>query len=808
MNCETDEDIDVEETSAQPRASSRLSGQERRNEPVAKKKDPEIACLDTEAFERRTKFLREVFLDPKRRHTYEWTSTEKKILSLDEFHNPGLYKEWRPAETEDMASRLFNNLIFNFSHLAMVNVGATVLLCRLINEFVNIAGHYQLMFMIVRKEVGEQDTQDSLRVGFIYRGEHRDDRVFGSRTLIYRGPKKEDFQCLTEGISFNVHAYTSEEFRIYPPCEACRDRKTEMRTRLWLPEVTFKAHVVGLEVTSAIVNSRRNYLAAVKKVDGAVHILDVTRMLQVTLEVVHRWKVIHECYIKRCRDLTTRVEYAEFAAALDIHMRGKVAEQLTPLIPPKHCTGCLLRSEDLRALDAIKQVATEFELPVKPIKCVGVDLATEPYKGVPLRQITEETCLSFVYSSIENLRVVVPVYLAAVGGSKICLWRIGDVNDGGVRQPILEMKFPEGCRPTDVTATLGIAKDYFSLASDKFVNEPVLYATDDTGFLRMWTVTSTECEAALQVDTSALLSVDVNKMYPNMLVIGVETGKIKLYNVWKQCMAVAGPAPDIDFMRMTTIPSYLPTEVYEYLKWYHPVVKVKWINDTLVLAQYAEPLHVAQSPNAATVAIWNLAKDIFDRSDAILCHRSWSHDLSQSWHLAARLVCLYGGHYASLGGVLSSDCRWSNYNGLIAISSDTTGQLHIYRPGVWTWTDYDDAFCLARYTGNEQFHTKILDKVIREQEYLMQPGAGELMPSSELRKNRAKFNSFIEIAAQELETIEVNKVLQNDFGSLPPWAKRTLKLNAEVEKLMKQTQKNLRDREISEHEMCGDRVVR
>ncbi|GBE58822.1 katanin P80 subunit, putative [Babesia ovata] len=803
------------ETPARPR-SSRLGTADRKPNGNARKGRYEVAGLDADAFARRTQFLRETFRDPKTRHAYQWTGNEKKMLALDWFHNPGLYNEWKPSETEDMASRLYSNLIFNYSHLAMVNIGTTVIVCRLINEFVDIYGNYQLMFMVVRTETGELEPQDSLRVGLVWRGEQSSKTIEGKEALLYSAPKSEDFQCLTEGISFNAHSFSSDEFGCFETCEKCQNRKVEPRTRLCLPEIFFKTHVVGLELTCAIVDSRRNYLATVQKVDGTVHIIDITKVLQVTLEVVHKWKTVHEEYVRSLRELKNRLEGGP--------VTGGNAEGGDAPAPPekphrgrgnsaaaraaKHCTACLLGDEQLKTLDALRQQTMDFKLPSDPITCVGLDVATESHKGVPFRRISNETCLTYIYSSIENLKVVVPVYVAAVGGSRICVWRIGDVNDGGTRQPFMQLEFPEGCRPTDVTATLGIARDYLSLVGDKFAHEPLIYATDDSGYLRLWTLGDNNCDASIQVDTNALLSVDVNKMYPNMVVIGVETGKIKIYNVWKQCMGVTGTPPDIDFVRMTTIPSYLPNDVYEYLRWYHPVVKVKWVNDTLVMAQYAEPLFARESANASTVAIWNMAKDIFDRNDAILCHRTWSQDLSYSWHLAARLVCLYGGHYASLGGVVSSDCRWSSEHGLIAISSDATGQLHVYKPGVWTWADYDDALCLARFKGDADFHCKILDKVTKEHENLMKRNASDAMASADLRKNRAKFSDFMEVALRELELIRSEKALKNDFSSLPNWAKRTLKLNTDCERLLKQIQKNLRDREITEHNTSSNRVQR
>ncbi|ORM39908.1 uncharacterized protein BXIN_1292 [Babesia sp. Xinjiang] len=796
----------MEASASRPRSSHRMNAPERRREAVTRKSKYNNTGLDVEAFARRTKFLREVFLDPERRHLHQWTATEKKILALDWFHNPSLYRKWTPGESEDMASRLYSNLVFNYSHLAMINVGSTVILCRLINEFVNISGNYQLFFMVVRSEIGEQQMQDMLRVGLIWRGEQTSETLAGTKTLVYTAPKSEDFQCLSEGISFNIHSFTIEELRIYNACESCQDRKTELRTRLCLPEVRFKSHVAGLEVTSAIVESRRNYLAAVQKVDGTVHIIDMTKMLQVTLDLVHKWKILHDKYVKRCSDFREKLESSWDPTSNTKSQRYKSVTSSGK--PIQYCTGCLLGDDELKALDALRQQATEFTLPSHPITCKGLDVTDTPYKGVPIRRLSLETTLSFIYTSIENLKVIVPMYVAALGATRICLWRIGDVNDAGVREPFMVMEFPEGSRPTDVTATLGIAKDYVSLLSNKFLHEPQLYASDDSGFLRMWTLGASSCDASVKIDTHPLLSVDVNMMYPNMIAIGVETGKIKLYNIWKQCMTVEGHPPEVDFVRMTTVPSYLPHNVYEYLSWYHPVVKVKWVNATMVMAQYAEPLFVRESANVSTVAIWNLAKDIFDRNDAILCNRSWAQDMTHTWHLASRLVCLHGGHYGSLGGVISSDCRWSPEHGLIAISSDATGQLHVYKPGIWAWTDYDDALCLARFRGDADFHSKIYERVSKEHETLMKRSAGDVMASSDLRKHRAKFAEFMEVANRELRLIESQKTLKNDFSSLPVWAKHTLKLNTNCERLMKQIQKNLRDCELMEHSTSHNPVER
>lgn len=786
-----------------PRSSSRIC-KERRREGGNKKNKADVGRLDALAFARRAKYLREVFLDLEKRHTYEWTAVEKKVLALDWFHNPGEYKSWAPSETEDMSCRLFSNLIFNYSHLAMINIGSSVIVCRLINEFVDIGGNYQLICIIVRSEIGEETVQDSLRIGLIYRGEQTEETLDTKQMLIYKASQSHDFQCLCEGLSFNIHSGSKDEFNIYKPCEVCDHRKIEMRTQLLLPEVCFKAHLVGLEVTSAIVDGRRNYLAAVQKVDGTVHLIDITRMIQVTLEVINQWKVKYEEYVKMCKGSFSKENAISEPKDKEASHKGSSTSKGRKV--KKRCTGCLLQDTDLKKLDEIRKLTLDFTLPAEPILCQGLDVSEEPYSGIPIRRISHETCLSFVYTSIESLNVVIPIYVVAVGGSKVCVWYIGDVNDGTAREPLMVMQLPDGIRPTDLTATLGIAKDYNSLLAGKFVHEPIFYTSDNAGYLRLWSITSKKCESAIQIDTNALLSVDVNMMYPNMIAIGVETGKIKIYNIWKQCWGVTGQPADIDFIRMTTIPSYLPNNVYEYLKWYHPVVKVKWVNDTFLLAQYAEPLYSKESVNASTVAIWNLAKDIFDRSDAILCHRTWSQEVANSWHLASRLLCLYGGHISSLSGVISSDCKWSSEHGLVAISSDATGQLHVYKPGIWTWADYDDGLCLARFQGNVDFHQRILDKVKQTSEGLInrQPAdSRDAMASSNLRKHRGRFSDFVESAQLQLDILNRGGKLLNDYVNLPNWVKRTLKLNTETEKLLRQIHKNLREREIQEHISAG-----
>ncbi|EDO08300.1 hypothetical protein BBOV_III007390 [Babesia bovis T2Bo] len=786
------------ETPTRQRSSQRTQGSERRREGSTRKMKFVNAGVDTEAFARRTKYLRELFLDPERRHAHPWTTIEKKILSLDWFHNPAKYKKWRPDQTEDMACRLFANIVFNYSHLAMTNVGYTVIHCRLINEFVNILGNYQLCFMVVRSEIGEQQTQDTLRPGLIWRGEQVSETLAERNALIYTSPMCEDYQCLYEGISFNIHTATLDDFQIKPPCEVCNARKIELRSRLYLPEIYFKAQVVGMAVTSAVVEGRRNYLAAIQKVDGTMHIIDVTKYLQVTLEIVHQWMLIHDAYVKRVRDLYKNCGIFTGKSEGNKAVRQKAKKGC--------CTGCLLTESEMKTLDELRNKAMDFELPSTPISLKGLDVSEQPFKGVAIPQFSRQSNVEFIYTSIENLRVVVPMYVAAMGTNSICLWAIGDVNDGGERQPLSVMQLPKGARPTDISSSLGIAKDYQSLLANKFQYEPLLYSTDDTGYLRMWSLGSSVCESALKIDSHALLSLAVNKRYPNLIAIGVETGKIKLYNLWKQCISLVGKSADVDLLRMTTIPSYLPHDVYEYVKWFHPVVKLVWVNDTFLMAQYAEPLYVRESANASTVAIWNMAKDIFDRSDAIMCHRSWSQDMTHTWHLSSRLVCLHGGHYASLGGVISSDCKWSNEHGIIAISSDATGQLHAYKPGVWTWTDYDDAFCLARLTGDAEFYKKVLERVTKEHDFLMNRNASEVMASSDLRKGRSKYSQYIEIAKSELKQLQDGQPLKNDIASLPIWAKHTLRLNNSCEKMVKKILKNIHDVEIMEHNLANNPV--
>ncbi|KAK1444476.1 hypothetical protein BgAZ_103820 [Babesia gibsoni] len=788
------------------RASSRILNLEKRKEYNSRRHKVEIGRLDAEAFANRTKYLRELFLDPETRHTYEWTALEKKILALDWYRNPEEYSDWCPAETEDMSTSLFSNLIFNYSHLAMVNIGSTVILCKLLNEFVNIGENYQIICMVVRSEIGEQEVEDSLRVGLIRRGEQKAETFGDKKVMLYSVPKPVDFQCICDGISFNIHSYSDEEFNLEKPCDLCDHRKIHLRTQLYLPEVCFKSHVVGLHVTSAIVESRRNYLAAVKKVDGSVHIVDITRMIQVTLEVIHKWIQKHAAFTEKVKELyRTLKEEAPKAAKEESDV--PVADSETT----KRCTGCLVTDDDLRELEAVRQMSVDFVLPFQPVKCFGLDVTSKAYRGVPIRRISQDTSIRFVYTSLENIGVVIPIYVVAVGGTKVCVWSVGNISEGGTREPIMEMKFPEDVRPTAVTATLGIGKDYTSVVAGKFIHEPLFYTTDDAGYLRLWTLSSNKCDATIRIDTNSLLSVDVNMKYPNLLVIGAETGKIKVYNIWKQCLGFRGKPPGIDFVRMATIPSYLPNVVYEHLRWYHPVVKVRWVNHTMVMAQYAEPLFSRESTNASTVAIWNIAKDIFDRDDAILCHRTFSQDMSNSWHLASRLVCLYGGHVSSLSGVISSDCLWSSDQGLVAISSDAIGQLHIYKPGIWTWADYDDGLCLARFKGDKDFHSRLLQRVKQEYKTLMnrQPtDSRDSMASSDLRKHRARFGDFVQDAHSQVETLKEEKMLKNDFASLPNWIRRTLKLNSDGEKLLKQIRNNLREREIKEHTLSSTAVQR
>ncbi|AFZ81261.1 hypothetical protein BEWA_006700 [Theileria equi strain WA] len=784
------------ESSSGRSRTPRTSGRGRKKESAKTVLRNTVGRLDSEAFARRSKYLRGIFLDPQKRHSYEWTLLEKKVLLLDWYHNPSYYENWKPAETEDMTNRFFSNLIYNYSHLSMVNIGPSVIFCRLINEFVHIDAPYQCVVMILRYVDQYGISRDELKIGMIWRGCEMEEMINGQTTQIYTPTKSDDYQCIYDGISYNIFSYTTDPFEKLGPCEKCTRADVHEKTTLATPKIVFSEPAVSMEVTSTRLNGTRNYLVAVKMKSYIVRVYNITDLITTTVKIAKTWDSARKIHVKTFNEKKNKISKDEII-----------------------CTGCLLEESDLKMLESLRSEASSYQSAFKPIECLGLDFEAVHSKSIAIKRETLQSGLKFFHTSIISEKIVIPTFVAAVGSTNACVWELGNILNTKAREPLLEMRFPSDSFPTDISSSLGITQDLTTLEGHKWIHKHKIYTTDDNGFLRLWTFDSSACEAELKLDSNSLLSLDVNKKYPHLIAIGGDSGKVKIYNLLRQCMSTKGGS-DNEYLRFSVIPSHLPNVVYEYLNWYHPVMKVRWINDIFVSAQYSEPLYTKESTNSSTFAIWNVSKDIFDKEDAFLCNKYWSQGMesrNNTWHLASRLICLYGGHFGSLGGVLSSDCNWTDEFGLVAISSDNTGQLHWYKPGIWTWGDYDDPLCIARIKGNVEFHKNILDIVSREHKTLQKRNDYEshsyeystgTHSSSNFRKTKSSFTEYLNNAEIQLTLLEQNKTLANDFNSLPIWCRKTLKLSADEEKYMKLIQKSVREREMTEHTLLDTPISR
>ncbi|UVC50141.1 hypothetical protein MACK_004011 [Theileria orientalis] len=738
-----------------------------------------IGRLDVEAFKRRSKYLREVYMNAEKRHLYDWTNLEKKILLLDWYHNPSYYEEWKPVETEDMMNKFFSNMLYNFSQLSMTNVGTTVTFVRLLNEFDTIEVTYQCVALIQRFFRSNSTYYDEFKIGLLWVGSEFKGYMNKSENNDLKYPNCEDYQCLIDGMDFNLYTLTLDEFDREGVCEECQKSQTAKKTTLATPKIEFPEPVTSMEMTTALWNGEKNYLVAVR-MENIVKMYNVTSLLKKTLEICKIWENARKRFLEKVESV--KYKHTE-----------------------KVCTGCMLKEEDLEPLDRANEILNDYMVETLA-EFEGLDEVELDWKTVSVMKNTLQTGLKFFYTSIVKSKQVLPTFLASISTRKVCIWSIEDLSKV-VHQPLKYLELPEDSHPTDVSATVSVVRSLEDLRRGTWLMEPKIYTTDDAGHLRLWTL-SKGLECSLRFDTSSLLTIDVNKKYPHLIALGGDTGKVMIYNTHLQSMH---SEDEESKPCLITLPSHLPNVVYQYLKWYHPVVKVKWVNDVFVASQHTNPFFARESANVTTLAIWNAYKDVFDKDDAFLSNRYWSQSSESTnvtYHLGAKLLCLYGGHYGCLGGMMASDVAWSEKHGLFGVSTDTTGDLHWYKPGIWTWGDSDDEMCLARMKSDRKFHENILEIVQREYSSILRESSTVVQGTGSFRKTRSNFQEYIEYAIDVLNEIDENKQLKNDFKSLPNWLKGTLKLTADEEKYMRMIKKEIWERETTDHENIKSKVQR
>ncbi|KAK2196494.1 bifunctional WD40-YVTN repeat-like-containing domain superfamily/WD40-repeat-containing domain superfamily [Babesia duncani] len=776
------------------RTSSRSQLRDRRKNALTRRLRFEVGRLDTEAFETRTKYLREIFLDVDKRNSHDWTALEKKILLLDWCQNPQKFEKWKPAATEDMQSRFFANLIFNYSHLAMINSGMCIVIVRLVPLVVNIKAPYQCVILLVRDNVNGM-VIDRLKVGLIWRGKDTNTDVLGKSTRIFTPPLSTDFQFLSHGIGYNFKSLLPQtEFEPHVACSDCISRELESLCTLETPDIVLESPALGMEVTSSFVNGHKVYLVVTRGVDGIVRIHRVQELIQTSIDIIRTWEQLRLKHLKRT------MQSQQYAA----------------------CTGCLVHKEELQQLYHLKQCARSFAPECGPMQFVGLEMidVARPRTCATKR----EACglpLALGYTSVRNEQAVIPSLLMAMASNTVCIWSIysylkeWNLNPLG---PIKVMTYPDGTLPTDISSTVSIAASLEALERLEFIHAPKFYTTDDRGHLSLWSLGSTGPEAQVTLDQNALCSCAVNRSYPHIVAVGLDVGKIKIYNTLTQGTTCIAQMEHPLLTKVQTLQSFLPDNVYDYQRWYHPVVKLEWISDVFILAQYSEPIFTTESTNASAVAIWNVVKDIFDRDDALVCNKHWSLNscnLYNTWHLASKLVCLYGGHFGCICGVLSSDAKWSAEQGLLAVTIDSTGQLHVFKPGIWTWGDCDDPMAIARLTGDCEFYHSILARVQEQHRRLSVPvmeidNSVDMGQGTRLRKTRAKFSTYIQDAQTQLESVETASGLEeiNSLEKLPMFCKKTLRLNSESEKYLKLVHRLVAEREHAEFLLSQGTVTR
>ncbi|BAM41904.1 uncharacterized protein TOT_040000284 [Theileria orientalis strain Shintoku] len=738
-----------------------------------------IGRLDVEAFKRRSKYLREVYMNPEKRHLYDWTNLEKKILLLDWYHNPSHYEEWRPVETEDMMNKFFSNMLYNFSQLSMTNVGSTVTFVRLLSEFATIEVTYQCAALVQRFFRSNSTYYDELKIALLWVGSEFKGYMNKSEENEYRYPSFEDYQCIMDGMQYNLHTLTVNEFDGKGVCAECQKSQKESRTMLATPKIVFPEPVTSMEMTTAAWNGEKNYLVAVR-MENLVKMYNVTSLVKKTLEICKIWE-------------GARKRFFEKVEAVRYRHRENV------------CMGCMLTEEDLEPLEGAAEVLEEYMMDT-PAEFEGLDEVELDWKTVSVMKNTHQTGLKFFYTALVKSKQVLPTFLASISTRKVCIWSIADLSKV-VHEPLKYLEFPEDTHPTDVSATVSVARSLEDLRRGTWLVEPKVYTTDDAGHLRLWTL-SKGLECTLRFDTSALLTIDVNKKYPHLIALGGDTGKVMIYNTHLQTMH---SKDEESKPSLVTLPSHLPNVVYQYLKWYHPVVRIKWVKDVFIAAQHTNPFFAKDSANVTTLAIWNTYKDVFDKEDAFLSNRYWSQSSESTnvtYHLGSKLMCMYGGHYGCLGGMMACDVTWTEEHGLFGVSTDTTGDLHWYKPGIWTWADSDDAMCLARMKLDRKFHENILEIVQREYSSILRESSTVVQGTGSFRKTRSNFQEYIEQAIEVLGEIDENKQLKNDFKSLPSWIKGTLRLTSDEEKYMRMIRREIWERETTEHENIKSAVER
>uniref|UniRef100_A0A3B0N432 Uncharacterized protein n=1 Tax=Theileria annulata TaxID=5874 RepID=A0A3B0N432_THEAN len=762
------------------RPGNRVLEKERKRETTVTDGKNVIGRLDSEAFKRRSRYLREIYLNPEKRHLYDWTNLEKKILLLDWHHNPSFYEKWKPLETEDMMNRFYSNMIYNFMNLSMTNVGTTPVYVRLINHFQSFRVTYQCLTMIQRYFRMDSTFYDEFKIALICRDSELKVSSSNSEGINYKQTGTEEYQCLVDGVNFNIFTITSDEFEKLGPCQECQRQKVVEKTTLMTPKIVFPLPVTAMEVTSTVIDNEHAYLLVVRMAN-LVRMYNITKILQKTLEICKLWDESRQVYLRKFNEA-----------------RLKLVDKL--------CTGCILTNEDFQRLEKLRHILRSVTV-VKPYDFTGLDYGKSSFKTMATRRNTSQTGLKFFYTSFLGEKKVLPTFVGCVGAKRVCVWDIYEPKETE-NEPVMIMELQDEAKPTDLSSSLSVVQSSKDFREKKWVVEPKIYTTDDMGYLRLWTL-SKGLESSLKLDSNALLTLDVNKKYPHLIALGGDTGKLKIYNLHLQSMT-SSDSSNLE-LRLLTVSSYIPNTVYQYMNWYHPLVKVKWVNDVFVATQYSEPFFNNESTNSCTLAIWNVYKDIFDKEDAFLSNRYWSQSMesvNSTYYLGSKLICIYGGHFGSLGGVLSSDVKWSESHGLIAVSSDNTGQLHWYKPGIWTWASSDDPMCLARIKSNATFHQEIFDKVNKEHSVIVREMTGIGQGTSNYRKTRSNYTQYVNEAMATLDQLSKKEPLLNDFKSLPSWSKKTLRLTTEEEKYMKMIKKEADERENVEHNVIEYPVQR
>ncbi|CCF75440.1 hypothetical protein BmR1_04g06215 [Babesia microti strain RI] len=690
--------------------------------------------LCDQIFERYRVFLRNTYNKPLNRITHEWSIKDKKALHLDWMHNIRDYESWFPPDRDDFRFHFYSNLPFSFQHLL----------------------HSTLHYSARHIKLLSNSTSDWLPVLTIH-------------NIIISG-----------NVNTSVCAKSVAKIMLVSMKKCCKDN-------IYPDDLQIRCD--GMTIT----NNEGN---EIKLVAPTIEFDDVVESIDV-------------CNYSRDMD----------SYLLAVKLRNQHVELYNIKEFIRQSVKALLSTENIAKTSSSGRV---IQMAREDSSCCHDYL---PIKFMYSSDVDKKLFPSHVVAIVTNLQNIAIYPIKRISETEFDLEHL----------QIITLNPPTNHYFTDVSSPICLHG-----------SQPILYTVDTSATLKLFQIFDKKViKLAMSltipeiIDKQALgsyykccLKVDVNLRFPNLVAVGGTTENIWIFDIVK----VLGSKPGVyyapqyvssslgsnhstkvnthaAFTRTANnnnnyskdcgrvekdvyhcvIKPYLPSQVYIHFGPLHPIAKLSWIRgaDALLAVQYGKFIkshnaHEIDPANKHSVwAIWNVAKDVQSPDDAIMRNKYWIGRSNISTNKPvnnSRLVALYNGHFDSESGVLATDFKWSGQLGLVAASTDSARQLHIVKPGVWSWGDCDDEFAVARLEGDVNFFKNSLKHI---QELSSRFCAEEsTLDSTKQRRTRARFNVLENEAAKELNRIANGLENPLKLEYLPEWYRKQVTLPSDRDKMV------------------------